>query len=101
MNLFFNAADATADNGFIRIDVKSGKNSVAEIRVIDNGKGIPEEDRLRIFDPFFSSKGMTGGIGLGLSVSLSLARSFNGNLILESSDENGSAFLLTVPLIEG
>ena len=97
MNLLFNAADATAENGVITIEVKGDADNMVEVRVIDQGRGIPEEQRHRIFDPFFSSKAIGAGTGLGLSISYSLARSFSGNLLLESSNAKGSTFLLTIP----
>ena len=98
MNLFFNAADATDDNGIITVDLKNGTNGFAELRVTDNGSGIPEEMLHHIFNPFFTAKREGEGVGLGLSVSHSLARSFRGELILESSNANGTTFLLKVPL---
>ncbi|MFH1862758.1 MAG: ATP-binding protein, partial [bacterium] len=100
MNLLFNAADSTAEEGFIAIDLQEGRSNVVELRVIDNGSGIPCEIQHRIFDPFFSGKESREGTGLGLSVSYSLARSFQGELSLELSDANGTTFLLKVPIPE-
>ncbi len=70
---------------------------MVEIRVTDNGSGIPEADQPHIFDPFFSGKKSGEGAGLGLSVSHSLARSFHGSLELEKSDPGGTTFLLKLP----
>jgi signal transduction histidine kinase len=98
MNLLFNAADVTEEQGSIAITLSEGSNHFAELRVIDGGPGISEDMRRHIFDPFFTSKRESEGVGLGLSVSHSLARSFQGELILESSDAKGTAFLLRVPL---
>ena len=101
MNLLFNGSDAMEEPGEIYIDVSSGNDGSIEIRVRDSGKGIPEEIQKKIFDPFFSSKGLAGGTGLGLSVSHSLARSFSGSLTLEKSDSQGTIFLLKIPSVEG
>jgi signal transduction histidine kinase len=98
MNLLFNAADATGDDGVIEVSISTDDEKTAEVRVRDNGTGIPEEVQNHIFDPFFTDKETGSGTGLGLSVSHSLAHSFHGDLILESSDEGGSVFLLKVPL---
>ena len=100
MNLLFNGSDSMENPGEIDIHVKSGENGFVEVRVKDCGNGIPEEIQNKIFDPFFSSKGLAGGIGLGLSVSHSLARSFSGSLTLEKSDPEGTTFLLKIPCVE-
>ena len=97
MNLLFNAADFADDNGLITVNLKRGPNAMVEIRVTDNGSGIPEADQPHIFDPFFSGKRSGEGAGLGLSVSHSLARSFHGSLELERSDSGGTTFLLKLP----
>ena len=96
MNLLFNAADATEDKGVIVLSISSNNNFV-EIEIKDDGIGIPEDSQRKIFDPFFSTKGIGKGAGLGLSVSHSLARSFNGDLYLKYSSPQGSAFILTIP----
>lgn len=98
MNLLFNAADFTAENGLITFDLKVNEEGMVELRVTDDGVGIPKEHQPRIFDPFFTGKKMGDGTGLGLSVSHSLARSFQGELILESSNADGTVFLLKVPI---
>ena len=74
------------------------------IRFADNGPGIPPEQQKDLFRPFSRSaradSGRKPGIGLGLALSRDLARSIGGDLCLEKSDENGSTFLLTLPLGE-
>lgn len=74
------------------------------IRFSDNGPGISPEARRSLFRPFSRSakadSGRKPGIGLGLALSRDLARSIGGDLILEKSDEQGSTFLLTLPLGE-
>jgi signal transduction histidine kinase len=97
MNLLFNAADFTSDQGTIDITIDNGERQMVELRVIDNGSGIPDEAQNRIFDPFYSGKQPGSGTGLGLSVSHSLARSFHGELSLESSKQGRTVFLLRVP----
>lgn len=95
INLLFNAADFTPENGKIRVSLREGSDNTVELRVQDNGPGIPEEFQHHIFDPFFSRK--QAGTGLGLSVSYNLARSFKGNLILEASDSQGTTFCVKIP----
>jgi len=96
MNLLFNAADATEDKGAIELSTFL-KDDFIELEIKDNGAGIPEDSQRKIFDPFFSSKSVGKGAGLGLSVSHSLARSFNGDLFLKSSSPLGSVFVLSIP----
>lgn len=66
------------------------------IRLSDNGPGIPEADRERVFDPFFTSKRAAGGTGLGLPIARALAENGHGQLELAPS-EMGTTFLLTFP----
>ncbi len=67
------------------------------IFVRDSGTGIPKPALENLFKAF-TSAGREGGTGLGLTISRELARAQNGNLKLESSDENGTVFALTLPL---
>ena len=64
----------------------------------DNGPGIPENDRDRLFEPFFTSKRAEGGTGLGLSIAQSLIEASRGRIELLPSI-NGAAFALTLPII--
>lgn len=66
------------------------------IRLADNGPGIPEADRERVFDPFFTSKRAAGGTGLGLPIARALAENGHGQLELAPS-EAGTTFILTFP----
>ena len=66
--------------------------------VIDTGIGVPEEARERIFERFEKVDSFKEGIGLGLSVSRSLARRMGGDVTLADSSSQGSTFLLTIPL---
>jgi len=65
------------------------------IEVADSGPGIKPEDRERVFEPLFTTKAR--GIGLGLSVSRSLARANNGELTVATAAEKGATFVLDLP----
>jgi two-component system, NtrC family, sensor kinase len=70
-----------------------------EIRVKDNGKGIPEEIKNKIFQPFFTTKPTGQGTGLGLSLSYDIiTKGHGGSLSVESSNGDGSIFRITLPL---
>jgi len=99
INLLSNAVDAVEPGGRIRLTTSSelapgGRKNVV-IRVDDSGRGIPEEVRPRLFDPFFSTK--ENGIGLGLCISAQIIERHGGRLALESSSENGSTFAVRIP----
>jgi signal transduction histidine kinase len=67
------------------------------LAVQDNGPGIPEADRERLFEPFFTSKRDIGGTGLGLSIARSLLSAHHGAIGLAPS-ARGARFELTLPL---
>jgi signal transduction histidine kinase len=74
----------------------------ATVRVEDNGIGIPEDERERVFDRLYriaDPQVVVPGIGLGLYISRQLAEGFGGTLVVESSRPgNGSVFALALPL---
>ena len=70
-----------------------------EIRVKDNGEGIPEKIRDKIFQPFFTTKPTGQGTGLGLSLSYDIVtKGHGGDLKVESNNENGTTFLIIIPV---
>jgi signal transduction histidine kinase len=96
-NLVGNAIDAlsgaaTGDPG-IRVEVRHN-GSTAEVRVSDNGPGVPEALRARLFEPFVTGK--PNGVGIGLALSRRIAQAHGGDLVLERPAP-GAAFLLTLP----
>ena len=96
-NLVFNAADALKDNaGRILISCKSADGAV-EICVHDNGPGIPEEIKGRLFEPFVTS-GKKGGTGLGLAIAKSIVEAHGGRIRCESKPGSGAAFYVRLPV---
>ena len=76
---------------------KEGKN--VEIRVIDNGAGIPDEIRDKIFQPFFTTKPTGEGTGLGLSLSFDIiTKGHGGEIKVESEKGQGTQFIITLPI---
>jgi two-component system NtrC family sensor kinase len=76
---------------------REGRRRWAVISVTDNGVGIPAGNREKIFTPFFTSKEVSRGTGLGLSVSLGIAQSHQGTIEVESQPGRGSTFSLVLP----
>lgn len=97
LNLILNSKDAVIDNGIIEIKVTE-ENHFAVIILNDNGGGMDEETRLRIFDPFFSTK--EEGMGLGLSIVQSIIIKYGGSLKVESNPGLGTTFKIALPLME-
>ncbi|WP_221030520.1 ATP-binding protein [Actomonas aquatica] len=98
MNLVLNACHAVEKCACPRITVKvSSEHEVAELAVVDNGRGIAPEVLPRVFDPFFTTKGPDKGSGLGLSICYSIARQHGGEIAVESEVGEGTQFVLTLP----
>jgi len=69
-----------------------------EIRVQDNGPGVPEEIRDQIFDPFFTTRDPNQGTGLGLAIAFDIVRDHNGELLHEAPAEGGARFIVKLPI---
>ena len=67
------------------------------ISIRDNGKGMDEEVKSKIFDPFYTTKGVGEGTGLGLSISLGILEEHKGNVIVNSKTGEGTEFLIEIP----
>ncbi|MDM0057602.1 PAS domain S-box protein [Variovorax fucosicus] len=104
LNLILNAQQSLQDlKGSRCIDI-SGRFDRATHRVLisvaDNGPGIPESARARVFEPYFTTKPTGVGTGVGLAVSLAFVEAHGGTLTLEPK-ETGAAFLISLPVGEG
>jgi PAS domain S-box-containing protein len=94
LNLFLNARDAMASGGWLTIATRlDGDRAVAEIS--DTGSGVSPEHLARIYDPFFTTKGLGRGTGLGLSIAYGIVQEHGGNIHCESAIGQGTRFVLT------
>lgn len=104
INLILNARDALEKNSQDkRIIISTGVKEFEQAEfvsamVTDNGEGIPGENLMKIFNPFFTSKGAAKGTGLGLSVSLGIAEAHDGTIEVVSKPGRGSSFSLLIPV---
>jgi len=114
LNLCVNARDAMPTGGALTLEAslvevdqalanehdgaKPGPHVL--FQVTDTGTGIPASIRERIFDPFFSTKGVDKGTGLGLSTVLGIVRGHNGFVILQSEEGQGTSFRVYLPHAE-
>ena len=95
LNVLRNAREAMTDGGTIRVYVRAEGMSVV-VGVDDEGGGIPEDVRSRIFDPFFSTKGE--GTGLGLAITRQIVEAHGGTIAVEPRDDKGTSFRLLLPI---
>jgi signal transduction histidine kinase len=96
VNIVRNATQAiqTRSRGTILVSVEV-TGQMLRIAVSDNGSGIPEADRDRLFEPSFTTK--SGGMGLGLAITKSIIENYRGEIGFQS-DEGGTTFYLDFPL---
>jgi signal transduction histidine kinase len=93
-------SNSNSYNPQVTVTTKWLANSV-EIRVIDNGNGVPEPIRDKIFQPFFTTKPTGQGTGLGLSLSYDIVKSHGGELSMithRGQGESGSEFIIKLPI---
>ncbi len=98
MNIFSNAVESIEESGEITIRTERRNEEVA-ISIGDTGSGIPEQDKDRIFDPGFTTKGVGVGVGLGLSTAYRIVQKHGGRIDVESQEGKGSTFVVTVPIV--
>jgi len=115
MNLAVNARDAMPDWGrltisteFVTVDQASvaaygygTPGAYALISVYDTGHGIDAETQTKIFEPYFTTKGVGAGSGLGLAISYGIVKQHNGYIKVYSEPGHGSVFRIYLPLTEG
>jgi two-component system NtrC family sensor kinase len=94
-----NASEAVLENGEILISTKNPDSETVKIEISDNGIGIPVDDIPHIFEPFFSTKHDTSGIGLGLAIVHGIIKSHSGKIEVKSELGKGTTISITLPLI--
>lgn len=95
INLLLNSFEAVSEGGKISLTVEKRNDRMAII-VADNGPGIPEQDRKKIFTPFYSNR--EEGTGLGLAISSRIVESYGGRILLDPSAEGGAEFTVEMPM---
>jgi signal transduction histidine kinase len=105
LNIIMNAADFLAgknlseDSSSKKEIILQSKNAddYIELRIMDNGPGIPEEERDHIFDPFYTTKEPGKGTGLGLAVCYRIVEGLGGTIRIEGEIGEGTTIIITLP----
>ena len=103
MNIISNAIYAIkkkfgeSAGGVIAITTLSDKSNII-IKIADNGVGIDTSKLKRIFEPFFTTKGVGEGVGLGLSIAFNTIKQHDGQIQVQSKENVGTEFIITLPL---
>ncbi len=101
LNLIHNALQAMPHGGVLTLQTRPKRRRRKRwltISVEDNGVGIPQENLARIFEPFFSTRPVGSGTGLGLSVSYGIVKEHGGFIEVESTPGEGSCFTIWLPV---
>lgn len=104
MNILNNAAQAIKANpdqkekGKIIIRTRRLSDQLIEVKVIDNGPGMPDSVKKKIFEPFYTTKPVGEGTGLGLSICYNIVKNHNGEIEVESESGVGTTFTITLPI---
>jgi len=96
INLAVNAIQAMDNYGEIKALACLDESNQLELRISDNGPGIPLETQSKLFNPFYTTR--KDGTGLGLAVVQAIARAHKGEVKLDSTIDKGSAFSLHLPI---
>jgi PAS domain S-box-containing protein len=98
VNLIVNAVDAMPEGGSLKICCKRRGDRI-QLRFADTGLGMLDDVRERVFEPFYTTKGVHG-TGLGLAVSYGIIERHAGSISVESQIGKGSTFYIDLPLVE-
>ncbi len=96
-NLLLNARDALPDGGCVKLSTRAAGDGSVSVRVADDGIGIAPENVARIYDPFFTTKGVGRGTGLGLAITYGIVQEHSGHITVESAPGRGTSFRITLP----
>lgn len=96
-NLLLNARDAIPDGGKITLKTTCNRDDSLVVEVADNGIGIAPENVAKIYDPFYTTKDVGRGTGLGLAVSYGIVQEHSGHISVESAPGRGTTFRIALP----
>lgn len=96
-NIVLNARDAMPEGGSIAITL-AVEGAVGVVNIADNGPGMDEETRMRIFEPFYTTKPAGSGTGLGMAITYGIIQGHHGDIAVASQQGAGTTFTISLPL---
>ena len=97
INLFDNAVSAVNKKGIIRVTISYEEIlQIVTLEIADNGKGIADSEKIRLFEPYFSTK--TSGMGLGLAIVNSIITDHHGSIRVQDNKPEGAKFIIELPV---
>jgi signal transduction histidine kinase len=97
LNLVNNAFQAIDNGCCLDIHASTSGADKVGITISDNGCGMPQDNLSKIFEPFFTTKERGKGTGLGLTITYGLVKKLNGDISVESKENEGTTFTITLP----
>jgi len=95
-NLLINAIYFSPKEGLVTIEAETTENTIV-LKITDEGQGLSQEDLEKVFQPFFTTKPIGEGSGLGLSVVHGIVSSHKGTITVENNKNKGATFTVTLP----
>lgn len=100
LNMLVNAAQAIEGKGIVKVSTREEQGAII-VEISDTGCGIPEESLTRIFEPFYTTKEVGKGTGLGMSISYEIIKEHGGDIQVVSAVGKGTTFTIRLPLDKG
>jgi len=97
LNLAVNGCEAMPEGGALSLSASGGADGNVIFTVSDTGIGIPKENMQRLFTPFFTTKQIGKGTGLGLPIAYGIVKMHRGNITVRSEEGAGTTFMLNIP----
>ena len=98
MNILSNAGQAIEDQGEIIITTRTRGSDHIEISIRDTGAGMSQETIEKLYDPFYTTKDVSRGTGLGMSITYGIIKKHNGEIEIKSQLGEGSEFIIVLPI---
>jgi|GEM_PF-6018292 len=100
VNLLSNARNALPTGGMVAVRIQKTESSKVLIEIADSGPGIPNSDRARVFEPFFTTRAKKGGTGLGLPTVKAIVEENQGQMTIGDSSQGGASIKLYWPVAQ-